>query len=574
MQAAIPRPMDPASISPAALLPKHLRRFVVDQRHDRYTPVDHAAWRYILRQSVRIHGERAHSSYLSGLKATGISLEAIPRIEQMDEILSRIGWGAVAVDGFIPPAAFMEFQAHRVLVIASDMRQLEHLEYTPAPDIVHEAAGHAPIIVDRVYADYLQRIGEYGTKAIPSRHDHDLYEAVRHLSIAKESPGFSPDEIEAAQRAVLELQRDQGAPSEMARLSRLHWWTVEYGLIGTLERPRIYGAGLISSIGEAVSCLGPSVAKLPYGLQAADYAYDITRPQPQLFVTPSFEHLSEVLEQFVETMALRSGGLLGAQRAVESGGTATVEYSSGLQVSGTLCEVIEDAAGEPAYLRTVGPTALALGGRQLDGHGRETHHDGFGSPVGRLRSSQALPSRSRELTRIEFESGVAVSGVVERILYEGQRPLLISLSGCSVKMGDRVLFRPEWGRYDMAVGERGDSVFAGAADKEAYEDTEPVSRERTLRATPGVSAQRRASLYGRVRRIRETSAGYEELGDLWRSVESELASEWLLPLEILELASRRPDQSALAREVRASLERKATAEPKLARLIGDGLALL
>ena len=71
----------------------------------------------------------------------------------MNDILGKIGWGAVAVDGFIPPAAFMEFQAYKVLVIACDMRQMHHIEYTPAPDIVHEAAGHAPIIVDREYSD-------------------------------------------------------------------------------------------------------------------------------------------------------------------------------------------------------------------------------------------------------------------------------------------------------------------------------------------------------------------------------------------------------------------------------------
>jgi phenylalanine-4-hydroxylase len=61
----------------------------------------------------------------------------------MNRILTEIGWAAVAVDGFNP--TFMEFQAYNVLVIASDIRQLEHIEYTPAPDIIHEGAGHAPL---------------------------------------------------------------------------------------------------------------------------------------------------------------------------------------------------------------------------------------------------------------------------------------------------------------------------------------------------------------------------------------------------------------------------------------------
>src|SRR5438067_11898188 len=87
----------------------------------------------------------------------------------MNDILGRIDWGAVAVDGFIPPAAFMEFQAYKVLVIACDMRQIHHIEYTPAPDIVHEAAGHAPIIVDREYSNYLQRFGRSGQKRCRQR---------------------------------------------------------------------------------------------------------------------------------------------------------------------------------------------------------------------------------------------------------------------------------------------------------------------------------------------------------------------------------------------------------------------
>ena len=62
--------------------------------------------------------------------------------------MSNIGWGAVPVRGFIPPWAFMEFQALGILPIACDMRNSEHLTYTPAPDIVHESAGHSPIIIN------------------------------------------------------------------------------------------------------------------------------------------------------------------------------------------------------------------------------------------------------------------------------------------------------------------------------------------------------------------------------------------------------------------------------------------
>src|ERR1700757_448695 len=292
-------------------LPKHLLQFSVDQRYEEYTSVDHAVGRFIMRQNIFFLKEYAHKVYFQGLLDTGISFERIPRIEEMNDILGKIGWGAVAVDGFIPPAAFMEFQAYKVLVIACDMRQIHHIEYTPAPDIVHEAAGHAPIIVDREYSDYLQRFGEVGARAMQSRKDFELYEAIRHLSILKELPNSDAKEVEEATREVERRQQNLGEASEMALLSRLHWWTVEYGLIGTLDKPKIYGAGLLSSIGESVSCLEPNVKKIPYSIDAQNQPFDITTRQPQLFVCRDFKHLKDVLEQFADTMAYRRGGLEG-----------------------------------------------------------------------------------------------------------------------------------------------------------------------------------------------------------------------------------------------------------------------
>src|SRR5207249_4615979 len=318
---------------------------------DDYTSVDHAVWRFIMRQNIFFLKEYAHKVYFKRLLNTGISFERIPRIEEMNDILAKIEWGAVAVDGFIPPAAFMEFQAYKVLVIACDMRQIHHIEYTPAPDIVHEAAGHAPIIVDREYSKYLQRFGEVGAKEMSSKKDFDLYEAIRHLSILKEQPNSDPKEVEEATKLLEQRQKKLGEPSEMALLSRLHWWTVEYGLIGPLDKPKIYGAGLLSSIGESVSCLEPHVKKIPYSIDAQNVPFDITTKQPQLFVTRDFKQLAEVLEEFASKMAFRIGGLEGIQKAIDCNNTATSEYSSGLQVSGTFTEVITGDDGAAVYLR-------------------------------------------------------------------------------------------------------------------------------------------------------------------------------------------------------------------------------
>ncbi|MFK8043358.1 MAG: amino acid hydroxylase, partial [Congregibacter sp.] len=179
-----------------ASLPAHLRPFVtVQDPESQYTARDHAVWRFLMTALTRGLAETAHPVYLEGLARTGIALGHIPSIDEMNACLAKLGWRAVVVDGFIPPAIFMEFQALKVLVIALEMRSVEHLLYTPAPDILHESAGHAPFLIDVDYAEFLQRFGEVGMEAIANEHDHELYEAIRELSILKENPASQVEEV-------------------------------------------------------------------------------------------------------------------------------------------------------------------------------------------------------------------------------------------------------------------------------------------------------------------------------------------------------------------------------------------
>ena len=137
-------------------LPEHLKKYIVEQDEAKYTPIDQACWRYVMRQLRDFLCIYAHESYIDGLTQTGISTESIPQISEISSHLEKFGWRALPVSGFIPPAAFMELQALSVLPIASDMRTLGHIKYTPAPDIVHEAAGHAPLLANKEFSDYLQ----------------------------------------------------------------------------------------------------------------------------------------------------------------------------------------------------------------------------------------------------------------------------------------------------------------------------------------------------------------------------------------------------------------------------------
>lgn len=566
-------------------LPKHLKQFIKPQIYEDYTPINQAVWRYVMRKNVAYLSGVAHESYLEGLKKTGLEVDHIPNMYGMNRILKEIGWAAVAVDGFIPPNAFMEFQAYNVLVIASDIRQLEHIEYTPAPDIIHEGAGHAPIIANPEYAEYLRRFGEIGCKAISSSRDYELYEAIRLLSILKEAEDTPPNKIADAEQAVADLQANMGAPSEMALIRNLHWWTVEYGLIGTVTQPKIYGAGLLSSIGESSWCMTDNVQKIPYNIEAARQSFDITKPQPQLYVTPDFAFLSQVLEEFANTMALRTGGLEGVQKLIDSHALGTVEFNTGLQVSGRFTNVISDD-GKPVYLQTTGPTALAYREKELVGHGTAAHKYGFGSPVGKLmginlsiedmspRDLRAYDIYEGERVLLEFEGNISVSGEI----ITGSRNLkgeiiLISFRDCTVKHNDTLLFAPDWGVYDMAVGKSVVSAFSGPADVLSFDLITHVPSSTTIKSKRSPEREHLEGLYKSVRERREHQTGALSLTDILDLLAQQHPSDWLLAVEIAELAKKEQNEPLLQQAV-DHLNRVKSARPEVSHLVDNGLELI
>ena len=566
-------------------LPDHLKQFIKPQDYEDYTPINQAVWRYVMRKNVDYLSRVAHESYLEGLRKTGISIESIPSMYGMNRILKEIGWAAVAVDGFIPPNAFMEFQAYNVLVIASDIRQLEHIEYTPAPDIIHEGAGHAPIIANPEYAEYLRRFGEIGCKAISSARDYEMYEAIRLLSILKEAEGTPQEEIDKAEKAVEELQNNMGELSEMAKIRNLHWWTVEYGLIGTVENPKIYGAGLLSSIGESAWCMTDNVKKIPYSIDAAEQNFDITKPQPQLYVTPDFAHLSMVLEEFANKMALRTGGYSAVKKLINSKALGTIELSTGLQISGVFTNTIK-YKGNPVYIQTTGKTALAYREKELVGHSIEYHSEGFGSPIGALKGiNLAIEDMSpRDLmaydiyegknVTLEFEGDITVKGEI----ITGSRNLqgkiiLISFRNCTVTHGEEILFRPEWGTYDMAVGKEIVSGFSGPADVNSFDMITHVPSTKTIKAKMTPEREELEKLYASVRNIREGRPAETTLKEAFALVSSSHPNDWLLSVEIVELAHKQKSPDFM-NKVLNHLEKVKQNRPKITHLVENGLELI
>jgi phenylalanine-4-hydroxylase len=235
----------------------------------------------------------------------------------------------------------------------------------------------------------------------------------------------------------------------------------------------------------------PEVKKLWYTIDAVNYPFDITKEQPQLFVTPTFQNLIDVLEEFADTMAFRKGSAEGLLKAIECKNVCTAVYSSGLQVSGVFTDIVFDNNNEVCFIKTTGATALAYENKQLEGHDKHYHKDGFSSPVGKLKGQNfSLDSLSTDELRnigleqeseveLIFESGITVSGKVVGLTFKNEKLLLVTFTNCTIK-GDNgiIYFKPEWGNYDMAIGEKIVSVFCGAADKNSYEETPFVPKTR------------------------------------------------------------------------------------------------
>ena len=225
---------------------------VIEQGWPDYTAGDHAIWRTLFERQCKLLPGRACAEYLEGLRSLGVAADGIPDFERLSDIMERAtGWRIVAVPGLVPDEVFFRHLAARRFPAANWIRRPEQLDYLEEPDIFHDVFGHVPILMNPVFADYLQAYGYGGLKAL-----------------------------------------GLGA---LPRLARLYWYTVEFGLIATPEGLRIYGAGIVSSRGETVYCLeSETPRRVAFDLlRIMRTHYKIDDYQAVYFVIEDFEQLFE-----------------------------------------------------------------------------------------------------------------------------------------------------------------------------------------------------------------------------------------------------------------------------------------
>ena len=225
---------------------------IVEQPWDAYTATDHGVWRTLFRRQREVLADRACDEFFASQQEMGIGEEAIPRFAELNvQLRAKTNWELIGVQGLLPELDFFEHLANRRFPVTWWIRKPEQLDYLSEPDLFHDLFGHVPLLMNAVFADYMQAYGRGGVKA------HGI------------------------------------GPEALAQLTRLYWYTVEFGLIDTPKGLRIYGSGIVSSSGESVHCL-ESTAPNRLGfdlLRVMRTRYRIDTYQKTYFVIRSFDQL-------------------------------------------------------------------------------------------------------------------------------------------------------------------------------------------------------------------------------------------------------------------------------------------
>ena len=567
------------------IIPKHLKKYIVKQDYTNYNEINQSTWKFIMKISIDFFKKHGHSIYIDGLKKTGISLDTIPKISDINNKLSQFGWSSVPVRGFIPPNIFMEFQSLKILPIATNMRTHKHLTYTPAPDILHEAAGHAPIIANKDYSRYLTEYGQVASKAIMSSEDMDLYYAIRALSDIKEKANVSKKEITLLNKKLTKAYKNISYTSESSLLSRMNWWTVEYGLVGDIDDYKIYGAGLLSSVEESENCLIDDVKKLPFSIDCINYKYDITEQQPQLFIARNFRQLSKVLKQLSNKMSFKIGGVYGLEQAIKAKTLCSIEIDHKIQISGIVEKYITKNK-KPIFIKTCGKTQLCYNNKELKNQGVEHHQHGYSSPIGKLKEVNKpinklsnndlvkLNIKKNKFINLEYDSGIILSGKVKKITTKNSTIIIIKFNNCTVKYKNEYLFMPEWGDFDLICGELINSVYGGVADKINYDKKIKVKSKINNSNYTEVSTYNKTlnKLHNQIK-ILEKKYSTINSRKLFKKIISTYPEEWLVLYELLELTTSNIDMK-LSSEIKNILNKFINDKHSDSKVIKRGLDLI
>jgi len=223
-----------------------------------YTEQEQAIWRIVATRLEEIQSRCASAFYLDAKRKLGISTERIPQLSEMNKRLNKLcNFRLAPIEGLVETRGFLSWLSYRTMLCTQYIRHHSRPEYTPEPDIVHEAIGHIPNFTNCDFADFSQFIG-HGAR-------------------------IATDE-------------------QLEELGRLYWFTVEFGLVEENGELKAYGAGLLSSFGELENAFTDNVERRPFDLeQVINTPYEYSDMQPILYVIPSYAYLKETTRKYIES---------------------------------------------------------------------------------------------------------------------------------------------------------------------------------------------------------------------------------------------------------------------------------
>jgi phenylalanine-4-hydroxylase len=247
-----------------------------------------------------------------------------------------------------------------------------------------------------------------------------------------------------------------------------------------------------------------------------------------------------------------------------------VEFDTGLQISGLLTNILINE-NEPIYLQFSGPCQLAYSEKEIAGQDKLRHPQGFGCPVGKIKSQ----TTSGNKTKILWESGIALEGELVHTHKEKDQNVLLTFKNCNVTLKEKILFDPSWGEYDLALGEKVVSVFGGAADKEAYGEFEDFSNKRIPEKKYTDLQKELFKTYQKVRdlRISKAKPNAEDLKKILDTLDKKFPNDWLLKLEIYELGFQLKQKPDWMDKIEEELQARAEKNNSVGPFILEGLKL-
>ena len=241
-------------------------KLYIEQPYELYSEANQNTWRQLYR-TIRPKWEKyANQRFMQGVENLMLSPDAIPRLADINQFLAPLsGFRAKAVAGYVPAYVFFDCLRTRNFPTTITIRDGQLLDYLPEPDIFHDIAGHVPMHTDRRFSDVLVRFGE----------------VARFAARRAQSLGGNRDEVV------------QIVESNIKAMARFFWFTVEFGLMREGDGLKVYGSGLLSSIGELEHSIESCrVQRFPIQLEwVVNQYFEIHHYQPLLFVVDSFDHL-------------------------------------------------------------------------------------------------------------------------------------------------------------------------------------------------------------------------------------------------------------------------------------------